>query len=91
MQLTFKYDFNGTEDFDEQEIVKYVKSIGMKFNAHLNAHLNAFRSFDETVYKPQIPSDEEGALAKGVHILENWAHKIKFDDLKIDKEGGGLC
>lgn len=76
--------FNGTEDFDKQEIVEYVESIGMKFGAHLNA----YTSFDETVYKLQIPSDEEGALEKGVHILENWAHKIKFNGLEIDKERG---
>ncbi|WP_232787572.1 pitrilysin family protein [Paraglaciecola sp. MB-3u-78] len=76
--------FNGTEDFDKQEIVEYVESIGMKFGAHLNA----YTSFNETVYKLQIPSDEAGALEKGIHILENWAHKIKFDALEIDKERG---
>ncbi len=76
--------FNGTEDFDKQEIVEYVESIGMKFGAHLNA----YTSFDETVYKLQLPSDEEGTLEKGIHILENWAHKIKFDALEIDKERG---
>jgi zinc protease len=76
--------FNGTEDFDKQEIVEYVESIGMKFGAHLNA----YTSFDETVYKLHIPSDVEGTLEKGVHIRENWAHKIKFDGLEIDKERG---
>ncbi|MFT6989736.1 MAG: zinc protease, partial [Paraglaciecola sp.] len=76
--------FNGTEDFDKQEIIEYVESIGMKFGAHLNA----YTSFDETVYKLQLPSDEEGTLEKGIHILENWAHKIKFDALEIDKERG---
>jgi zinc protease len=76
--------FNGTEDFEKQEIVEYVESIGMKFGAHLNA----YTSFNETVYKLQIPSDEEGTLEKGIHILENWAHKIKFNALEIDKERG---
>lgn len=76
--------FNGTEDFDKQEIVEYVESIGMKFGAHLNA----YTSFDETVYKLQLPTDKEGTLEKGIHILENWAHKIKFDGLEIDKERG---
>ena len=76
--------FNGTEDFDKQEIVEYVESIGMKFGAHLNA----YTSFDETVYKLQLPSDEADTLEKGIHILENWAHKIKFDALEIDKERG---
>lgn len=76
--------FNGTEDFDKQAIVEYVESIGMKFGAHLNA----YTSFDETVYKLQLPSDQPGTLEKGIHILENWAHKIKFDGEEIDKERG---
>ena len=76
--------FNGTEDFEKQEIVEYVESIGMKFGAHLNA----YTSFDETVYKLQLPSDKDSILEKGIHILENWAHKIKFDGLEIDKERG---
>lgn len=76
--------FNGTEDFDKQEIVEYVESIGMKFGAHLNA----YTSFDETVYKLQLPVNQKGILEKGIHILENWAHKVKFDELEIDKERG---
>ncbi|MGL1957415.1 MAG: insulinase family protein [Colwellia sp.] len=76
--------FNGTEDFAKQEIVDYVESIGMRFGAHLNAHT----SFDETVYKLQLPTDDENTLEKGVHILENWAHKLSFDGEEIDKERG---
>jgi zinc protease len=76
--------FNGTEDFKKQEIVEYVESIGMKFGAHLNAHT----SFDETVYKLQVPTDDKVTLEKGIHILENWAHKISFEPEEIDKERG---
>ncbi|MGJ8691303.1 MAG: M16 family metallopeptidase [Thalassotalea sp.] len=76
--------FNGTEDFKKQEIIEYVQSIGMKFGAHLNAHT----SFDETVYKLQIPTDDKKTLEKGIHILENWAHKISFEPEEIDKERG---
>ncbi|MGJ8679987.1 M16 family metallopeptidase [Paraglaciecola sp.] len=76
--------FNGTQDFKKQEIVEYVESIGMKFGAHLNAHT----SFDETVYKLQIPTDDQEIIEKGFHILENWAHKISFEPEEIDKERG---
>ncbi len=76
--------FNGTEDFAKQEIVDYVESIGMKFGAHLNAHTG----FDETVYKLQLPIDDQQTLEKGMHILENWAHKLSFDATEIDKERG---
>ena len=76
--------FNGTEDFKKQEIVEYVESIGMQFGAHLNAHT----SFDETVYKLQLPTDDKATLEKGIHILENWAHKISFEPEEIEKERG---
>ena len=76
--------FNGTKDFAKQEIIEYVESIGMKFGAHLNA----YTSFDETVYKLQLPTNENETLEKGIHILENWAHKISFENLEIDKERG---
>ncbi|MDU0353652.1 insulinase family protein [Paraglaciecola aquimarina] len=76
--------FNGTEDFKKQQIVEYVESIGMKFGAHLNAHT----SFDETVYKLQIPTDNQDTIETGFHILENWAHKISFEPEEIDKERG---
>lgn len=76
--------FKGTEDFEKHEIIEYVQSIGMKFGAHLNAHT----SFDETVYKLQIPTDNKETLEKGIHILENWAHKISFEPEEIDKERG---
>tara|TARA_R110000751_G_scaffold287442_1_gene392207 strand:+ start:66924 stop:69803 length:2880 start_codon:yes stop_codon:yes gene_type:complete len=76
--------FNGTEDFKKQEIIEYVESIGMQFGAHLNAHT----SFDETVYKLQVPTDNKATLEKGIHILENWAHKISFEPEEIEKERG---
>jgi zinc protease len=76
--------FNGTEDFEKHQIVEFVESIGMKFGSHLNAHT----SFDETVYKLHIPTDRPENVEKGFHILENWAHKIRFEPEEIDKERG---
>jgi zinc protease len=76
--------FNGTADFKKQEIIEFVESVGMRFGAHLNA----YTSFDETVYKLRIPTDTNGSLETGIHILENWAHKISFDPQDIDDERG---
>src|SRR5204862_5797079 len=47
--------FNGTKNFAKNDIVNYNESIGMKFGADLNA----YTSFDETVYKLQVPTDTE--------------------------------
>lgn len=76
--------FNGTKNFEKQELVDYLEGIGMRFGPDLNA----YTSFDETVYMLQLPTDEEDILAKGFDILEDWAHNISFDDEEIDKERG---
>jgi zinc protease len=76
--------FNGTEGFEKQEIVNYLESIGMRFGADLNA----YTSFDETVYMLTVPTDTGTALATGVRILEEWAHRVAFDPQEIEKERG---
>ncbi len=76
--------FNGTKNFEKNELVNYLQSVGVKFGAHLNA----YTSFDETVYKLLLPSDDKEILEKGMQILEDWAHNISFEPEEIDKERG---
>lgn len=76
--------FNGTENFEKQELVNYVERIGMRFGPHLNA----YTSFDETVYMLQIPTDEAKIVDTGFRILRDWATAISFDPAEVDKERG---
>ncbi|RJE72090.1 pitrilysin family protein [Reichenbachiella sp. MSK19-1] len=76
--------FNGSAHFDKNELVSYLQSVGVKFGAHLNA----YTSFDETVYILPIPSDDEEVLEQGLTILEDWAGGLSFDKDEIDKERG---
>ncbi|MCV9388797.1 M16 family metallopeptidase [Reichenbachiella ulvae] len=76
--------FNGSKNFDKNELVSYLQSVGVKFGAHLNA----YTSFDETVYILPIPSDDEEILDQGMTILEDWAGNILFDAEELDKERG---
>ena len=76
--------FNGTKNFAKQEIVAFMESIGMRFGPSLNA----FTSFDETVYMLQVPTDKPEILEKSFLILEDWAHNVSFDPAEIDKERG---
>jgi len=76
--------FNGTTHFAKQEIVSFMESIGMRFGPSLNA----FTSFDETVYMLQVPTDKPEVLQKSFLILEDWAHNLSFDPKEIDKERG---
>ncbi len=76
--------FNGTKNFAKNDLVSYLQSVGVKFGADLNA----YTSFDETVYMLPIPSDNPEILEKGFQILEDWAHLATFDNEEIDKERG---
>src|SRR5215468_1022839 len=74
--------FNGTEHFPKNEIIKFIESVGMRFGADLNA----YTSFDETVYTLTIPTDKPEVLEKALLILEDWAHNVSFDTDEINKE-----
>lgn len=76
--------FNGTRDFPKNELVSYLQKSGVKFGADLNA----YTSFDETVYQLPLPTDSLKAFEKGFDILSNWAGFVSFDDDEIDKERG---
>ncbi len=76
--------FNGTKNFPKSELVDFLEKAGVKFGAHLNA----YTSFDETVYKLQLPTDKKDIYDKGFQVLEDWAHNVSFDDEEIDKERG---
>lgn len=76
--------FNGTENFSKSELVDYLESTGTKFGADLNA----YTSFDETVYMLQVRTDSQEMLDKGMLIIQDWAGAITFDGTEIDKERG---
>lgn len=76
--------FNGTRRFERQAIVNYLESIGMQFGPDLNA----YTSFDETVYMLQMPTDSADVLPRGFEILEQWAGSIAFDSLEVERERG---
>ncbi len=76
--------FDGTKHFRQKEIINFLESSGVKFGADLNA----YTSFDETVYKIQIPTDSQQLFNKAIEILEDWTHNVSFDSDAIDKERG---
>ena len=76
--------FNGTKNFPHNELVDFLQKTGVKFGADINA----YTSFDETVYMLQIPTDDTVAFNKGLQIIEDWAHNVTFDDKEIESERG---
>lgn len=76
--------FNGTKHFKKNELINYLESIGIKFGPELNA----YTSFDQTVYMLTVPTDSNEILSNGFLVLEDWAHNLAFDPTEIDKERG---
>jgi zinc protease len=76
--------FNGTKNFPKQEIVTFLESLGMRFGPSVNA----YTSFDETVYMLQVPTEDPKVLDRAFLILEDWAHAQTLDPQEIDKERG---
>ncbi|MCX6265096.1 MAG: insulinase family protein [Bacteroidetes bacterium] len=77
-------NFNGLKHFPKNELVSYLQSIGVEFGADLNA----YTSFDETVYILPIPADDSAKVEKGFTILEDWAFNALLDTAEINKERG---
>ncbi len=74
--------FNGSNHFKKHELISYLQSIGLKFGADLNA----YTSFNETVYILPLPTDSREAVEKGFLVLEDWAQGLLFKDADIDLE-----
>lgn len=79
--------FNGTRNFEKNELIDYLESLGVLFGADLNAHT----SFDETVYKLTLPTDDEEVYDKGLEILRDWSDGITLAEKDIDEERGVIA
>ena len=77
-------NFNGSKHFPKNDLVNYLQSIGVKFGADLNA----YTSFDETVYILPLPSDKSEIVENGFTVLEDWAGGALLTDEEIEKERG---
>jgi zinc protease len=76
--------FNGTKNFPSNRIIDMLEEMGVKFGAELNA----YTSFDQTIYMLKVPSDKEEWINRGFQVIEDWAHQVTLDDSEIDKERG---
>jgi zinc protease len=76
--------FNGSKNFPKNELVKYLQSIGMTFGGDLNA----YTSFDETVYRLTVPLDDPEHFNKGMQVLADWANGLLLEGKEIDAERG---
>lgn len=76
--------FNGTKNFEKNDLVDFLESIGLRFGPDLNA----YTSFEETVYMLQVPVDDQEIIEKAFLVLQDWAAGITFAEEEIEKERG---
>src|SRR5215213_232825 len=76
--------FNGSAHFKPGELVSYFESIGSR----LGPYVNAYTSFDETVYMFDVPTDKPETFEKALTALADVAGGLALDPKEIDKERG---
>lgn len=77
-------NFNGTKHFPKNELIGYLERSGVKFGADLNA----YTSYDETVYQLPLPTDDKKLWHNGMQIMRDWAADATLDKGEFDKERG---
>lgn len=76
--------FNGIEGYPHNEMIDKLQKIGVIFGLGINA----YTSFDETVFEITMPTDDQKNIDFGINILYGWAHGLLYDTKEIDAERG---
>ena len=76
--------FNGSTHFKSGELVDYLESIGSRFGPDVNA----YTSFDETVYMLEVPTARDEVVRRGLEALSDFAGGIALETSEIDRERG---
>jgi zinc protease len=74
--------FNGTKKYKKNDMIKYLQSIGLTFGGDLNA----YTSFDETLYMLVLPTDDKVKYEKGIEILKEWANEVVISKTELESE-----
>jgi zinc protease len=76
--------FNGSAHFEPGALVSYFESIG----ARLGPHVNAYTSFDETVYMFELPTTSADVLKTGFTALADFAGGLTLGQQEVERERG---
>jgi len=76
--------FNGTESFPGNVLKDALESLGIQFGPELNA----FTSFDETVYELWATTDTEASVDTAIQVLAEWATSATIDPVEVEAERG---
>ena len=76
--------FNGSKHYTGKELVPEMQRRGIGFGAHVNA----FTSFDETVYMLDLPDLAEDTLKLGFTVMRDFGDGALLQAAEIDRERG---
>ncbi len=75
--------FNGSEHFPTGKMVEYLQTIGVEYGRSLNA----YTSFDRTVYYvADVSTERQSALDSCMLVLRDWSSGITITQEEIEKE-----
>jgi zinc protease len=78
--------FNGTQRYPANELVQVLQ----RFGAEFGPDINAYTSYEETVYMLELPTDDPDTVATGFDVLREWATAATIDPAEVDLERGVL-
>ncbi|MDD6209031.1 MAG: insulinase family protein [Bacteroidales bacterium] len=77
--------FNGTKNFPDKNMIRFLERNGVKFGENLNA----YTGFDQTVYYiSDLPTTNKAVVDSALLILHDWAGGITLSETEIEKERG---
>lgn len=74
--------FNGSKNFSADELVPKMQRLGIGFGAHVNA----FTSFEQTVYMLDLPDLSAETMDLGFTVMRDFGDGATLDAAEIDKE-----
>lgn len=77
--------FNGTKNYPGKSMLNYLMSKGIRFGADINA----YTSYDETVYNiDNVPSTDKALVDSVLLVLHDWSGSLLLEDDEINAERG---
>ncbi|MDE6803378.1 MAG: insulinase family protein, partial [Muribaculaceae bacterium] len=77
--------FNGTTHYPGKNMLNYLQHKGIRFGADINA----YTSFDETVYNiDNVPTTDKPLMDSVLLILRDWSCDLLLEDAEIEAERG---
>jgi zinc protease len=76
--------FNGSKNVPEGEMVKILERQGLSFGADTNA----YTSFDETVYKLDLPKTDDATVDTALTLMRETGSNLTIAPAAVDRERG---